>query len=177
MLKEIGLTGLKKEYGLIAGAIILLLLCYQLAFKKTIEAFAINRDLKSKVAENSNLDYQPDYLNRKSKNLDDILSKYHLDSLNLRNNSIATLASIAQRSNVKLAGLPNQDPQYSTNQYILQKVEFEGDYFSLLKLINNLQTATGVGIPRSIVWKSVTKNPGQGETKKLTMEVYFEVSK
>src|SRR5260221_6065529 len=131
MLKQLPL---KKEYLLIAAAIVLLLLSYQLAFKKTIEAWQINKHLKAQLFEATNLSYQPAYLERKNKNLTNIIGHYKTDTVAFRSNIISTISSIAEKENVKLSEVPVRDPLYDTDQFIIQKLNFEGSFFALTKV-------------------------------------------
>src|SRR5471030_199213 len=93
----------KKEYWLVAGAIVLLLVCYQLSFKETIQAFELNDRLKTQLNQASDLSYQPGYLERKAQNLDRLLNRYQMDSLALRCNTIASIASMVEKYGVKLS--------------------------------------------------------------------------
>src|SRR4051812_19276275 len=138
MLKELPF---KKQYLLIAGAIVLLLLSYQFAFKRTIEAWQINKNLKTQIAQSSDLSLQPAYLERKSNNLSKILNLYKTDTVAFRSNIISTISLIAEKEGVKLSDVPLQNALYRTDKYIIQKLSFEGGYFSLVKVLNALQNS------------------------------------
>lgn len=150
---------------------------YSLAFKKTLNAFQTHQQLKSKLSEVSDLSYQPDYLERKNKNLDLILKQYQSDSLALRGNTLSQISEIAEKEGVKLSEVPVQDPFYNTPNFIIERLDFEGDYFALLKTLNHLQSTKGIGIPRSEVWGSISKNNTPIDSKKLKLQILLEVSK
>ena len=172
MLKQIPI---KKEYLLIAASIVLLLLCYQLAFKKTAAAWQINKQLKAQIAQAADLSYQPAYLERKNNNLSKIISLYKTDTIAYRNNTISAISSIAEKENVKLSEVPLQDPLYHTDQFIIQKLNFEGDFFALTKVLNQLQTTSGIGIVRSATYKVMGIRPVNDEAKRLVLEVYLQI--
>jgi hypothetical protein len=174
MLKQLPI---KKEYVLIAAAVVLLLLSYQLAFKKTMEAWQINKHLKAQLFEATNLSYQPAYLERKNKNLTNIIGRYKTDTVAFRSNIISTISAIAEKENVKLSEVPVQDPLYHTDQFIIQKLNFEGSFFALTKVLKQLQATKGIGVVRSASYKAVNVRSNTDEAKKLTMEVYLETDK
>jgi hypothetical protein len=174
MLKQIPI---KKEYLLIAAAIVLLLLSYQLAFKKTAEAWQVNKQLKAQVAQAADLSYEPAYLERKNNNLSKIIALYKTDTVTFRSNTISVISSIAEKENVKLSEVPLQDPIYHTDQFIIQKLNFEGSFFALTKVLNQLQATSGVGIVRAATYKVVGIRSGVDDVKKLVLEVYLETVK
>ena len=170
-------VNLKKEYLLIAGAIILLYASYQLAFKKTVELIQIHHNLTSELATALDLSYQPGYLERKSRNLDAIIDRYKMDSLSLRGNTIALISQIADKEHVKLSDVPDPDPMYRNEHFIIQRLDFEGDYFALTKMLHQLESTNGIGMPRSVTWKAMDKAPGNHTDKKLVLQVCFEMGK
>jgi len=167
----------KKDYWLVAGTILLLVICYQLAFKKTIQAYQNHSRLQAEISQTSDVSYEPGYLQRKASNMDRILERYHMDTLALRGNTLAQIAVVAERENVKLSEVPVQDPSFNTAHFIIQKLEFEGTYPALLKTLNNLGNMTNIGVPRSITIKTVSKNTSSREEKKTVMDVLMEVKK
>lgn len=167
----------KKEYWLIAGTIALALLCYQLAFKKTVQAWQTNVQLKAQLAQASDVADQPGYLERKARNLETILARYQTDTLNLRGNTIAAIASIAEKEGVKLSGVPNQDPAFNTARLIIQKLDFEGDYPALIRTLNHLENQPGMGVPRSVTVKTVEERASGNASRKTVMEILLEIKK
>jgi hypothetical protein len=168
---------IKKEYLLIAGPILLLLLSYQFAFKKTIEAWQINKRLKAQLTLAADLSYQPAYFERKSNNLSLVINRYKTDTVAFRSNIISSISLIAEKENVKLSEVPVQDPAYHTDQFIIQKLSFEGGFFALTKVPNQLQATDGIGLVRSVSYKIMGNGSNQHESKKLVMEIYLETSK
>jgi hypothetical protein len=167
---------LKKEYLFIAATMLLLLICYQLAFKKTIQAWQLNSGLKNQLIQSADVSFQPGYLQRKNNNLDKIIALYKADTVDFRGNIISAIAVIAGKENVKLTEVPLQDPLFHRDRFIIQKLNFEGAFFSLIKVLNQLQSAKGIGMPRSAAFKAVGIRSNADETKKLVMEVYLEIT-
>ena len=163
----------KKQYIFISGIVILAIICYQVAFKKTIDFWQVNKRLKAQLEQSSDVSIQPGYTARKIANLDRILDLYKADTMNFRSNTIGKISSVAEAENVKLAEVPNRDPVYSNEQFRIQKLDFEGDYFSLMKVFQRLGQTKEAGVIRSVVLQERRATNGD---KKLIMELYFEIT-
>jgi len=167
---------IKKKHLLIAATAILFLFCYQLAFKRTLEAWRVNKQLQTKVAAAVDVSYQPAYVQRKNANLDRIIAFYKTDTTALRSSIVSAIGVLAEQNQVKLSEVPVQNPLYHTDQFIIQRLGFEGDFFTLLKMLNELQALKGIGIIRSAVFKATETRSGNNQGKKLTLEVYLETA-
>lgn len=170
MLKQLPF---KKQYLLTGATIVLLLLSYRFAFKRTIEAWQINKNLKAQIAQSSDLSLQPAYLERKSNNLNKILSLYKTDTVAFRSNIISTISLIAEKEGVKLSDVPLQNALYRSDKYIIQKLSFEGEYFSLIKVLNHLQNSPGIGVVRSLILKMQKANSNGSTGGNIIMDIYF----
>jgi len=167
----------KKNHLLIAGIFILLWIGYNLAFKLTIAAWQINRQLKTQLRQSADISYQPAYLERKNANLSKIINLYRADTVSFRNNSISIISGIAEKENVKLSEVPTQDPFYHTDQFIIQKLGFEGVFFSLTKVFKQLQATNNIGIIRSATYKLTGLKTNMDNDKKLMLEVCLELAR
>ncbi len=165
----------KKEYLFIVSVVVLLLISYQLAFKKTIEVWQINKQLNAQIAQASDLSTQPAYLDRKNANLSKIIGFYKTDTVAFRSNTINTISSITEKENVKLSEVPLQDPLYHNDKFIIQKLSFEGDFFALIKVIDQLQATKNIGEIRSCTFKTVVNKSTNRDVKQLFVEVYFMI--
>ena len=174
MLKKIAV---KNEYFLIAGTLLLLFLSYELAFKKTLEAWQLNSNLKSRLLQSNNIAVQPEYLKRKNTNLDKLIGLYKADTTVLRNNLINIVSLLANKENVKLSEVPVQDPANISEHFIIERLHFEGDYFSLMRLSEKLQKENNIGMVRSESWKVSELNTSSNKVKKLGLEMLLEISK
>jgi hypothetical protein len=167
----------KKEYLLICGTIILLIASYRLAFRKTIEQWHLHSELKAKLANANNANYQPDYVQRKNSNLNKIIRLYKADTGLFRNNSVNTVSLIAQHNNASVVNIPLQDMQQDTGRIITEELTLNGNYFNLLKTATALQDAQGVGWMRAMSIGKLKAPNGLGESTKLKMELYVEIIK
>ena len=174
MLKQLPV---KKEYLLIAAAVFLLLVSYRFAFSNTIQAWQTNKQLKSKLEQSGDVTYQPAYLERKAGNLDKIIALYKADTTELRNNILNTISSVAEKQNVKLTEVPVQNATFHTGHFIIEKLGFEGDYFALMKTLNQLQSTKDIGMIRSFDYKVTGVKSANDGVKKLVLEVYLEMAK
>jgi len=66
---------------------------------------------------------------------------------------------------------------YHTDKLIIQKLDFEGDFFALTKVFNRLQATRGIGMVRSAAYKMTGLRAGNDDVKKLIFEVYLETAK
>lgn len=168
---------IKKNYLLAVAAVVLLLLSYRLAFKKTMEAWQTNNRLKGQLAQSTDVSYQPQYIYRKNLNLDKTLDLYKADTANFRSNILSTISVIAEKENVKLSEVPTQDPIYHGSQFTIQKLSFEGNYFALIKVLNQLQNTKEIGVIRSTSLRSVVIPLNAQRAKKMVLEVFLEMIK
>jgi hypothetical protein len=169
MLKQLPF---KKEHLFLAGIALLMFIGYQLAFKKTIEAWQINKGLTGQQVLSANLSYQPGYLKRKSANLDSVISRYQVDTAGFRNTSISTISIIAEKRGVKLSEVPVQDASFNIEKAVIQKLTFEGDFFSITQTLNDLQRTKEIGFIRSFSYRLSRTVEG-----KLFADVYMEILK
>lgn len=163
----------KKKHVLILATIVMVLISYNLAFKKTYEAWQQYSQLKTQLNSSANLALQPGYVIRKRRNLDSVLAMYKTDTTTFRNNTLSRIAIIAEKENVRLNEVPTDDPILHTDKFILQRLEFEGDFFSLTRVLNDLQSVSNIGLVRSIEYKTV--KAANLTDKKLSMDVYIEM--
>ncbi|MEN0052351.1 MAG: hypothetical protein AAGC65_01715 [Mucilaginibacter sp.] len=166
----------KKDYLLIAGSVVLLIICYRLAFSRTIADWRVYRELNSQVSAGEPLAYQPGYLEHQSRSLEKILALYKSDTTLFRSNTITTIAALADKHGVKLTGLPVEETLYHTPNAILQKLSFTGDFFALNRFWYDLELSKGLGMPRSVVIKKERKG-AETEAGKLNMDVLMEIRK
>lgn len=174
MLKNIAF---KREYLLLGSAILLLVVAYRLAFRKTIEQWQLHSQLEARMANTGNTDYQPAYLSRKNANLSRIIRRYKADTSLFRNTSVTQVSLIAQRNGAKLVNIPSQDMEQDTGKIILEKLELTGDYFSLLKTAAVLNRTPDIGWLRSVSLFEVYKFDAKENTRSIHMEVCLEILK
>lgn len=170
MLKQLHF---KKEYWLACGIIVLLLLSYQLAFKKTIEAWQSNRNLNRQLARFADISSEPQYQERKNKNLSSTINLYKTDTTEFRSNVIVVITRIAEKEHVKLVEVPTRDPLFYSSEFMILKLKLEGDYFSLTKVFDLLNRVKGIGVVRSATYRSASITSGNRKEERLMLELYF----
>jgi len=168
---------LKNEYKLIGTGLLLLILGYLFAFKRTFEAMEINHQLKSQLSRGADISLQPAYLDRKNRNLDKIIGRYKTDTVVFRDNTISAIAGIAEQGHVKLSEVPLQDPVLRSDKFIIQRLDFEGSFFDLLGSLSKLEQMPEIGIIRSVSFESRKVQIDTIVSKKIVMQAYFEVVK
>jgi hypothetical protein len=161
-----------KRYTLVAGTLLLLVISYQFAFKKTLGEWTIHRQLQAQTLQSTDIGFQPDYLERKHANLQRILAAYQTDSAVFRSNLVAAVAQIAQVQQVRLTGVPPQSVEPIGSPFILQQVNLEGSYPALLKVFDQLQATPNIGIIRSAKIQSIKDNVSG--IAKLVMTLSFQ---
>lgn len=164
-----------QNYLLGAGAVLMLFVSYQLAFKPTIAAWQTHGQLKQQMANVTDVSTSPAYMARKSKNLEQIISNYQLDSATFRTNVINTIAGIAEHENVKLTGVPADEDFYHTPRFIVQKITVEARFFDLLKLLDQAEKAKAIGLLRSATFKAGRSNSTADNIPPLSLELYLEI--
>ena len=164
-----------KIYLLISGTALLLIICYLQAFDKTIVAWQLNSNLHQQLSQSADITLAPLYQGRKNANLEKIIDLYKADTIDFRSNILSKISSIAEQENVKLTEVPGKDPLYHNDQFIIQKLNFDGDYFSLLKIINRLQSTKDIGMIRAIALKKMIDVSSSHKLSKLILEVYLEI--
>lgn len=158
---------------LIGASLLVLLLCYQLAFTPTIDAWKLHNSLSKRLVQASDASYQPGYLERKNRNLDKILSLFKADTLGFRSNIVSRISLIAEGQDVKLTEVPTNDPAFHTKGFILEKLSFGGDYFALVKTLSKLQQTSKIGQIRSVNMRSVKEHLTNAVTSKTVMQIYL----
>ncbi|MDN3580772.1 hypothetical protein [Mucilaginibacter flavus] len=171
------LKNIRKDYLLIAGSILFFLVCYRFSFSHTVEAWKLRRELEQKIKASADLSYQPGYLERKDNNLNHIINRFKIDTATLRSNMITTIALKAEKQRVRLSRVPVQSVSNSGDKYIVQGLDFEGDYFSLCRLLGQLQYSEGIGLVRAVDITSVKTTDNSSAIKKLNMRLFIATIK
>lgn len=164
------------KYWSIGGSLLLLLICYQLAFKKTWEVLMINQKLKATIASASDLSQQPKFLIRKLKDINQTLLRYRSDSTSLRAATLTAIAAIAIQNQVKLNEVPLEDPSFHNNQFIIQQLTLSGDYVGLMKTLNALEATKNIGVIHSLSIRKDKLN-SLSEVSKTSLELFLQSSR
>ncbi|MEO7215172.1 hypothetical protein [Mucilaginibacter sp.] len=158
---------IKDNHLLIILTVVFALICYRFAFRNTVEAWHLNSSYKTQLAGAGNLSYEPGYLERKAVNINKVIDRYKTDTVTFRNIIVNKISLMAEKENVKLIELPSQDPLYSTNQFIVQRILLQGDYFALLKVLVAVQKTESIGVVRALN----LKRPARGNERALRQPI------
>jgi len=140
------MTNKNKNIVLVAGFVIVLLLCYLLAFSKTFSLKKEYNQLQQEELLFKNTPKQLSLLMQKQKYYDSLLNKYQVNGGSIQNNLLKTINSIAGSNNLKVVRflephtVKNNDLIVKTYQFTIQ-----GDYNNILKLIHHLEQKTKFG--------------------------------
>jgi len=135
-----------KNILLVAGFIISLFFCYQLAIYKTIMLKTEHNALKKEEQLFKNTPKQLSLLLQKQKYYDSLLNKYQIKGSSIQNNLLKTINSIADSSHLKVVRF--LEPHVIKNNEIMTKtyqVTIEGNYNNIIKLIHHLEQQTKFG--------------------------------
>jgi len=162
---------------LLIAWVLILLLSWPLALKKTWEEIDLNKELKGK-GEEILLSYNPNHLKEKEEVLESLLTRYTLDSAEWKNEFWMKVSGAASRSRVSVNYNPDvRSLMPAADSAIMnQRISFEGDYRNLVLLMDTLEKTQGVGFLRSASFKKVKSRGGEVEDK-LYLNLVFGVLK
>ncbi|MGY4538132.1 hypothetical protein ACVW0P_002552 [Mucilaginibacter sp. UYNi724] len=162
-----------RKYILWAALVAFLLICYQLAFKPTIEAWSNNRVLTANAAQSNTETTKPLYQVRKKRNLDTLIARFRIDTAVFRNQVLNKIGLIAQKQNVRLTDIPVPDALSSTGSYLIQKLVMEGEYNALLYTLDQMRSTAEIGFIRSVALQMPDRDR-LTKQQVLHMTVYVE---
>ncbi len=166
----------KQGYTWGAAAVIVLVICYQLAFKKTIEAWELNKRLTLQMRQSSDVSVPPGYLKRKEKNLDRLLDLFKPGDNNSRGEIINKVSIAAESEHLKVEEVPLPDTSAENGGYVIQRMFLSGEYFAALRTLHKLEQNNEAGMIRSLTLKTA-KTQDIKNDKKLLLEISFEREK
>ncbi|PWG78040.1 hypothetical protein DDR33_24335 [Pararcticibacter amylolyticus] len=164
---------------LTAGAVVLLLLSWPLALRKTKDAIRLNHELSLKSEQATDLSYNPGYLRDKNQMLDHLVSQYRADSAGWKDELWLKASGIASARGASVAYTPGQlrvQADTSSADILRQSISFGGDYRKLVSLLDTLEKVRETGFASSAKFET-QKSRNVEESDKLYMKVVFEVIK
>jgi hypothetical protein len=163
-----------KTYVLSLGCLILLWTGYQLALKKTWEAYLLHRQLSTQLGAASDISYPPAYLERKGQHLTELLGKYTSDTLSFKNKVISAVSPLAESGHCKVVAVSSDvSSAFTTVDYQVQKVSLSGAYVPLVQLLQRIEASSQAGLVRSAVWHMVELHNGVRNSKQLILDIYL----
>jgi hypothetical protein len=154
----------------------LLIASWPLAFKKTFMAIRVNRELNSKVAQSNALAFNPDYLRRKIQIIDRVVKRYQVDSAEWSDEFWLKTSRIAASKNIKVKFSPSLAGAEADSASVIsrQDIEFEGDFRSLVLLLDSVQKTDKVGFITSAAFRKEEVRM-QAEKDKLSLKLVFSI--
>ncbi len=166
----------KRNKLLFAGAGILLVLAWFLAFQKTYLSYRENTRLNSLIGNEISNSTQFDFT-RKSKVLDSLSKVYQSDSATWNDNflSEASRAINSPRIQVYFNNLPKNAMQVDSAAVKSKSLTLKGDYRSLVASVAELEKINTLGYLSTVTLKFDNKRVSANERKVIESEVGFKV--
>lgn len=156
---------------------ILSLLSWNLAFKKTFNEIERNRSLTETSSVNADLTINPDYIKRKNIALNNLLAQYKVDSSEWKNGFWLHVSAIAENKGVEVIYRPAKNQTVDTAAYLKQAIQFKGDYKKLVLLVDSLEKTIGIGKLTSAELIKESKNNLSGSADKIVLNTDFKALK
>jgi hypothetical protein len=172
-------TFTQKNKFLTPGIVLLVIMCWFLAFNKTFEAIKVHYQLKDSSQldhNNQDLSFNSNYTERKTQALSIILESYSVDKKHWNNDVWLTVSSLAASQKVAIDFTitgPHIEPD--TNSIgIKQRFSFYGDYISLVKLLNVLEHTSKIGRISDVEIKTHSKDVQSSLPDKCKLEINLQ---
>ncbi|QHS56503.1 hypothetical protein GWR56_13500 [Mucilaginibacter sp. 14171R-50] len=166
----------KNKYAFPVAVVLFCCICYQAAFRKTLLAWRLNQQFKTELTAGAGAGAQPGFMLRKQKNLQLIADRYSLDSVGFRSAVITRTALIAGQRNITVKEIPEEAAALQTSSTAVERVNFAGGYANLLRALQDMERAGGIGMVRSVKFYLPRKG-GQQAGQTLEMSVYLQAIK
>jgi len=166
-----------KRYVLLLICSVLAWLCWSFGFKNTLQAIRENQALKTKGV-NSSLAYNPGYLKKKDYVVSTLVKHYTADSAGWKDGFFLNISRIAlsKDANIEYSPAKLKIEADTSSSFLSQEIKFEGCFHNLIKLLDTLEKAKGLGLIKSA--RFITrKSQGQIQDRKLFLETSFCIVK
>lgn len=137
----------KKNILAVIGLLVLLWLCYQLAFKKTWDTYQQKKELESQAQFFRDMPKQLAVLKQKERYYDSLLKEYNLNRGSLQNNLLHTLNTYAEDYQISIIEFKdphifNDEKEIMTYTY---QFKLQGEYNDLIQLVYQLEQGSKYG--------------------------------
>ncbi|WP_454880751.1 hypothetical protein [Sphingobacterium detergens] len=166
----------KRNKLLFAGAGIVLVLAWFLAFQKTYQAYRENNRLNQLIGQDISNSTQYDF-ERKSKVLDSLSKVYQSDSAVWNDNflSEASRAVNSPRIQVYFNNVIKNTMQTDTTAIRSKNLTIKGDYRAIVESVAELEKINTLGYLSTVTLKFDSKRASTNERKVIEGEVGFKV--
>tara|TARA_B110000114_G_scaffold16849_1_gene16328 strand:+ start:2404 stop:2916 length:513 start_codon:yes stop_codon:yes gene_type:complete len=137
----------QKNKILLGSFICLLILCYQLAIKQTLQFKAKYKSLEKEALILKNVPQKLATLNKKNSYYDSILTQFQLEGSSIQNNLLKSINTFAVTHNLTVVHFLEPHLATGTDSYVVKIYEFtiEGNYNSINQLVYNLEQQSKYG--------------------------------
>jgi hypothetical protein len=153
MLKNLTYRQKLKYLGM--GAILLIIICYQFSFSKTIKEYKTYKLYNSISSNTLNDEAELNLLQSKNRMLDGILDKFLLDTLDQAKSLLAVAGNFCNANNLQLKEYkPFPAVQTDSIKTVIRSITVQGGFVNCLRLLYHLETRADVGRISSVNFKS-----------------------
>jgi hypothetical protein len=173
MLKQISFV--RKNKFLPPAAVVLLILCWVLAFDKTYEAIRINRELQSQMPGEEDIAYNPNHTERKLAALNKILKSYQINESDWSNQLWMRASAISAKYQVGIDyTLTKVSADKDTTQIgLAENLVCYGDYLQLVRIVDTLEKIQGIGRVSALQIKAPKEDATGERAKQCMMKIAF----
>lgn len=135
-----------KNRMLLAGFLILVFICYRLAYSKTFSLYDSYQELKREHVLFENIPKQQYLLNKQNRQLDSLLGEYQIGGTSLQNNLLKSVNTNSDTLGLKLIEF-HKAHTFERENFRVNSHAFtmEGSFEKLLYLLYNLEQRTTFG--------------------------------
>lgn len=151
-----------KNKMLLALAVVLFVICWRLAFAKTVAEVNRNRNLTKTFSMADVQDDQTQQLQKKGKLLDTLVRHYSMDSLAFEDNFLPDIITAIEGLPVSLSFDEGKQPQEESYNVLQKEVVLRGRYSNIVEAIRAFEKLYFVG---SIVYQKGEYRIVLGRTK------------
>jgi hypothetical protein len=175
-LKELSYK--RKNQLLILSMVIVLFVAWNLAFKKTFEAYKLNNSLNNKSHTAQNLSYNASYMSEKAILLDSIVERYEVDSASWKNSFWMNVSRSVLSPEIKIIYQPEDKvkEELAISSIERQYIVFDADYKRLIVLLDSLKGKNEAGYITSVSF-TTNKKKRTNDIESVRMKVVFSVIK
>ena len=163
----------KKFLCLIAGTIVLVVIAYQFAIKKSIQLSQQNRALKKQVHMIQNAPEKLKALRERNAYYDAFIVETEDRTSNKRNDLMAASSDYCVKNNISIREVPTPVVE-KVNDYIIETNRFtlKGKFKNLLQYVHYLEREENHGAIRSV--RFYAHKPPREQEKELLLDVYIQ---
>jgi hypothetical protein len=159
--------------------IVLVIVCWFLAFNKTYQTIKIYYQLNSDIQPGKDfqdLSFNPKYNDRKLRALNDILKSYDVNKKQWSNDVWLSVSSLAASQKVAVDFTATKPPiEVDSNSVgVKQTFLFYGDYLNLVKLLDTLEHTSKIGRISGLLIKVQKEDINLAAVDKCKLEVTLQ---